>query len=289
MKHLLANAAKLFALWLAMMAGTVLSGILVHPVLPPGKPDGPMSVLPAMMLVNGLGAIVTAALASRLTLGSLRKFLVLILVIFTVETALSSIESVVFRQFLGLSLGTLTAIAGAGSIRALVTALVATMLWRRSGERVSPISVRPVVLLGLIGLYVALYFTAGMLIAWRSEIVRQYYHAGVGIHLPALFALQVARGALWAGLATVLAVNLRGKTVAVASWTGAAFAVLMAAPLIYPSSFMPWAVRLAHLLELSVSNFVFGMTAVILLRGPARASLSPVGEVVPQNSRAGGA
>jgi hypothetical protein len=75
----------------------------------------------------------------------------------------------------------------------------------------------------------------------------------------------VGRGALWAGLARLLARGLSGSTLTKAMLAGAAFAILMAGPLLYPNALMPWPVRQVHLVEIGVSNFLFGLLAVWLL------------------------
>lgn len=266
MRRHLKQVGKAGALWLAMMFGTVLSGILIHQFPHPGTPDGPLPVFGALALVNGLGAIVVAGIASRLSPTGLRKAAILFLVVFALETALSSIESFYFRQFLGLTPSALVAIDLAGLVRAAVTAASATLLWRGAAGPVEPLSPPVGKLVALVAIYAALYWTAGVLVAWRSEAVRAYYHDGANFHLPALLALQVVRGLIWSGLALLLASNMRGKASAVAARSGVAFAVLMALPLVYPSAIMPWAVREAHLVELILSNAAFGFFAVLLLR-----------------------
>jgi len=88
----------------------------------------------------------------------------------------------------------------------------------------------------------------------------------MGIDPGTLALLQLGRGAVWTALAAVLAATMRGRTLTVAALVGAAFAVLMAAPLLYPGALIPWPVRQVHLVELGLANFVFGGLAVLILR-----------------------
>jgi len=270
----LRQAGRIVVLWLAMVAGTILAGITVPAIPHPEVADGPLSAVSAMLLVNAVGALVVAALASRLALGGLRKAAMLFVVYFLLESGLSWIEALAFHQALGLTPADLVAMVGGGAVRALVAAGAATLLWPRTGEAALAISPGPVRLATAVILYVILYFAAGMLVAWRSEAVRAFYHGGVDIDLWRLILLQTCRGILWTGLGFVLAAKLRGKAMTVAFWTAAAFAALMATPLIYPNSIMPWAVRQVHLVELVLSNALFGLLTILLLRGGRRGGSS---------------
>jgi hypothetical protein len=61
------------------------------------------------------------------------------------------------------------------------------------------------------------------------------------------------------------AASLTGGVWRRALLTGAAFSVLMALPLLYPNPLMPWPVRQVHLVEVGVSNFLFGIVVSLLL------------------------
>ena len=52
--------------------------------------------------------------------------------------------------------------------------------------------------------------------------------------------------------------------------TCVAFSVLMALPLLYPNPLMPWPVRQVHLIEVGVSNFLFGVLAALIMLKKAR-------------------
>ena len=48
----------------------------------------------------------------------------------------------------------------------------------------------------------------------------------------------------------------------------AIFAVLTASPLLYPNAYMPWGVRLGHLMEIGTSEAAWGALAAWILVAP---------------------
>ena len=116
--------------------------------------------------------------------------------------------------------------------------------------------------------YVVCYTAAGILIAWANPTVREFYSNGADFNVGAIFGLQFVRGVLWGLIAWVMVRGLKNSTVSRALVVGAAFCVFGAVQLLYPSGFMPWPVRSAHLIEIAISNFVFGyLSGLILLAG----------------------
>lgn len=125
--------------------------------------------------------------------------------------------------------------------------------------------------------YLIIYFTFGYFIAWRSPAVRAYYGGSDPesfisnmISLlrsePLLFVLQAVRALLWAAIAVPVIKMMKG-----AWWeSGLAVALLFAvvnSQLLIPNPLMPAEVRMAHLLETTTSNFLFGWLIVLILRG----------------------
>jgi hypothetical protein len=270
--------AKAAAVWLALMAGTIVGGMLIP--MPPttGAADGPLTLGIAILLVNALFALLFAALASRMPGALWRRAGALFLLLFGTETLLSTIESVYFAEYLHLPDGLLAGVAGINAVKSASAALVAGLLWRPAGPP-PPMPIGLVWKLPAIALaYVVFYFGAGELIAWQSAAVRTYYGDGLEIDRTSLALFQVGRGLIWAGLALVAACTLRGPTRAISVLIGAAFAIFMAAPLLYPNELMPWSVRSVHLLEISSSNLLFGALAMIIL------ALSPGMRLQPRNA-----
>lgn len=281
MKDWLIGAAKALAIWAALLAGNV-AGAMVVTLPASAAGDGPLGAGQALLAVNALFALVLAPLAARLTGPYWRRAATLFLLLYLVETLLSTIESLFFGRFLHLPAGLLTSLAAMNAVKSACAALVAAALWRGAGEAAAIDGLKwklPAIVL----LYVLLYFGAVQLIAWRSAAVRAYYGEGLAIDMAPLVLLQIGRGAIWAGLAFLLARSLRGPAPARAALAGAAFAILMAGPLLYPNALMPWAVREVHLVEIGVSNFLFGLIAVSLLGWSGRpAMVEPTAEPAGQ-------
>ena len=269
MMMLTAQAARIVALWAVLIGGAMLGNALFGPIPPVAAGDGPLTAGQAFLAVNALAAVVLGALAARMSGPVWRRAALLFLLLFTLETLLSQIEAWFFGQWLDLPDGLLPALAGADAVKALAASVAAAWLWRSDAPTGPVPSGLAWKLPAIVAAYILAYHGAGYLIAWQSAAVRAYYGEGVDIDAGRLLLVQVGRGAIWAGLALIAAWSLRGPALHRALLAGTAFAVLMAAPLLYPNGFMPWAVRSVHLVEIGVSNFLFGLFAVLLLVGSA--------------------
>ena len=263
MKQGLIAAAKMLAIWIALLAGTVAGSLLATLPAPAGG-DGPLGAGQALLAVAALFALVLASLSARLNGPYWQRAAILFVLLYALETLLSLVESLFFGAFLHLPEGLLGGLAAVNAVKSALAALVAATLWRGEGE---PAAIDGLAwkLPAIAFLYILLYFGAGQFIAWQSAAVRAYYGEGLAIDTGRLILLQIGRGAAWAGLAWLLARSLRGSAPVKAVLVGAAFAILMTAPLIFPNALMPWAVRQVHLVEIGVSNFLFGLLAVLLL------------------------
>lgn len=260
---------KAAVVWLVLivsqMAGGMIGMAITH-APPMAAGDGPIDATQAVMITNLLFALTLAAQASNMSLKWAQKATVLFAILFTVETVLSLIEAVYFGTYLKLGAATYVLSIVTNGIKAALVAMVAAWLWRSATPQgfswprglwwklaiISPI-------------YVVFYFAAGAFIAWQGEAVRAYYQQGMHINTGELALLQVGRGFIWGGLATLSVAAAAGGKLQKALVTGLVFAVFMAAALLYPTSFMPWAVRQFHIVEISTSNFLFGMIAALIL------------------------
>jgi hypothetical protein len=81
-----------------------------------------------------------------------------------------------------------------------------------------------------------------------------------------LFLLQVVRALLWTALAVPVIKMMKGAWWHSGLAVALLFGVFMTAPLLLPNTLMPEEVRMAHLLETSTSNFLFGWLIVLSLR-----------------------
>jgi hypothetical protein len=82
---------------------------------------------------------------------------------------------------------------------------------------------------------------------------------GVLQDTPWLPLAQVVRGAVWVLIGVTVLRSMRGGVLERALALGALFGVVMTAGLLLANPYMPYAVRMAHLVETSSSNFLFGV------------------------------
>ncbi len=269
---------KCAGVWVALIVGQIGGGLLTGLIAPTGANvmghDGPLTAEIALPVVAALFALMLGGLASHIRWTGLAKFLTLFTVLYVVGTVQSQIEAVYFNAYLKLSTATTLGALAGDAIKSAIAAGAAALLWRNTAPAAEPVGGLwwKVPLLSLV--YVVIYFGAGAMIAWQGAAVRQYYAQGAHIDMGQLALLQVFRGAIWASVALLLARALTGGRWLRAALTGGAFSIFMATQLLYPISFMPWAVRKFHIMEVGSSNFLYGLVCVLVLMIGVKASPS---------------
>jgi hypothetical protein len=267
---------KTAALWIAAIAGCVVGGIAVPVDLPPAMADGPLTSGQAMLVVNALVAVSLAAVAATARVRGRRLFVLLFAAYFLISSAMMQLETLWFNDSLKLPLIAVGQITASCAVAAVVTAFAGALMFRPSASAASPVPAtltRRIALMAAI--YVVLYYSAGFFIAWQSAAVRAYYSNGVNIPFVPTVLFQVLRGTLWAIIALAVVTRLKGSLMQRALVMGLLFSVMTAAQLLYPTPFFPWAVRSAHLVEVGISEFVYGIAAtLVLLAGAAKRPLT---------------
>ena len=256
-------------IWGVILMVSALCGMLLGLGGPAAPDEGPFNAGQAFLLVNMLHALVLATIAMRTTLGGWRLGLLLGATLFLAQSFLLLIEALYFSGSVNVPMHEILAGGLISFVSAFGIGLVAALFWRRPGEAgPAGFQARQFLLpvMGVAALYVLSYFLAGFFIAWAVPDVRAYYGDGVDIELLPLLAFQLFRGSIWALLALAIVHSLKPGPVATALTVGMTFSVLAAAQLLYPNPFMPWAVRLPHLIEVTFSNFLFGAIAGIILQ-----------------------
>jgi hypothetical protein len=257
----------------------VVSGALLSTTSEQPTPSEAGATLLALFVVSLITAAVWTYVILRSRWSGWKLVLTVFLVHFGVSTVMSQIETAYFVT--RLPAGMLPRLFLAGLIIAAVFAPLAVLILGRIRAHETSQDARlkmSIAKLSLIVIaYLILYFTFGYFFAWRNPTVRAYYGgsdpAGFISHIvsllrnePMLFLLQAVRALLW----TVLAVPVIKMTKGAWWHAGLAVALLfggfMTAPLLLPNTLMPTEVRMAHLLETSTSNFLFGWLIVLLLR-----------------------
>jgi hypothetical protein len=256
---------------------------------PPSPGVEPISPGLAILLVSGLNTVVMSwlILRSRLTGWSLAAAMVLLF--YGVQTFMPQVESLIFQANPGyashLPAAVIPRLFLAGLLHAgLWIPLAIRILGRWRPGSSSPGPGRPPALpagwtwkLPLAALaYAAVYFTFGYYVAWRNPAITAYYGGtdpgsfwaqigNVVRDTPWLPAAQALRGLLWTALALVVMRITRASGLEKALATGVLFAVVMTSGLLLPNPYMPFEVRMVHLVETASSNFLFGALLVWLL------------------------
>jgi hypothetical protein len=120
---------------------------------------------------------------------------------------------------------------------------------------------------GAVLCYIPLYFIAGMIV---FPFVRDFY---TGKPIPGLLAIlgaQTLRGIVYVAAAAPWLRSMEVSRARAGCLMGVAYAILSGiSPLLAGAEMMPFHVRLAHGIEISVSNFIFGCLVAWLLMAPA--------------------
>ena len=262
----------------------VVSGALLSTAAPDTPPADAGATLIALLVVSLLNAAVWTYVILRSSWTGWKLILAVFVVFYGANTLMPQIETAYFVT--RLPPGMLPRLFLAGIIIAAVFAPLAVLILGRAKSAASTHS-RLKILAGnwpmklalIVIAYLIIYFTFGYFIAWRNPAVRAYYGGSdpdsIIAHMasllrtePLLFLLQAVRALLWAAIAVPVIKMMKG-----AWWeSGLAVALLFAvvnSQLLIPNPLMPAEVRMAHLLETTTSNFLFGWLIVLILRGKA--------------------
>lgn len=130
---------------------------------------------------------------------------------------------------------------------------------------------KPIWVLSLVSVfYVTVYLLAGYFIAWQFDHVRLFYTGSTAklsfggqmlniiIHDTPLIPFQVIRALLWFLFGMPLFMLFRERRTECIIISFLAFGLLPTIQLLYPNPLMPYMVRMAHLIETSISTGLFG-------------------------------
>ncbi len=265
-------------------------GLLLPSVSDPTAPDSPLSPNQAFLLVAGLNTVVIGWLILRSRWSGWRLAGTMIVVFYGVQTFMAQVESLIFQFSPGfashLPIGVVPRLMAAGLVHAcLWIPLAVRVLGRWRPDAPAEASSGPAMpwaqekwrLLLASAIYVALYFTFGYYVAWRNPAITAYYQGtdpgsfwlsfqNMLRETPWLPPVQALRGLLWTGLGLTVVRGMGGSVVEKALAVGALFSVVMSAGLLLPNPYMPYDVRMIHLVETASSNFLFGGLLVWLFR-----------------------
>ena len=282
MKIVIVTTIRLLAVTILYFSTfAVVSGALLANVSPQPAPAEAGAALLALFVISLINAAVWSYVILRAGWTGWKLILTVCFVFYGVGTLMPQIETAFFIT--SLPPGMLRRLFLAGAIMAAVFCPLSVLILGKSRSRADRTSGWPTLSAGvwiakvslIVVVYVVIYFTFGYFIAWQSAAVRAYYGghdpgsffaqiASVLREQPSLVLLQVGRALLWTGIAVPVIRMMKGKW-----WeAGLAVALLFAATssqLLLPNPLMPYYVRMAHLLETTTSNFLFGWLVVLIL------------------------
>jgi hypothetical protein len=279
---------------LAYLACLALAYGLLLPAQPASPGREPIPPGQALLLVAALNTAVMAWLILRAPLRGWALAGALTAVFYGVQTFLPQVESLIFQTSAGyaahLPAAVIPRLFAAGLLHACLWVPLAVLILGRWKGPVpeGPADPAPsrdwrwqVPLAALA--YVVLYFTFGYYVAWRSPAVTAYYQGtdpgtfwlgmrDVFRDTPWLPPAQFLRGLVWTALAILILRTVTGSVLEKALAVAAFFAIALSSGLLLPNPYMPYPVRMAHLLETASSDFLFGALAAWMFgRAPASA------------------
>jgi hypothetical protein len=114
-----------------------------------------------------------------------------------------------------------------------------------------------------------IYFLAGYFIAWQFSDVRKYYTGSeemasfisinIGNVTSGLYFFQIFRGLIWISIAFLVLISIDSSLLKKGIILGLLFSVISSSQLLLPNPIMPEMVRIPHLIETSISNFIWGL------------------------------
>jgi hypothetical protein len=295
MKATLLIAIRLVALTIVyFFCFAVVSGALLAPTaeqsgaIQAGQAGQAGEALAALVAVSLLNTAVLAYVIIRSRWAGWKLILTIFFVFYGVTTVLPQIETAFFLT--RLPPGMLPRLFLAGAIIAAVFSPLAVLIlgkrkpgWSKD-EAKDESHLRLNMPFGewfgklclIVVAYVVIYFTFGYFIAWKSPAVRAYYGGGdpgsllaqmssVIRETPFLIPLQAGRALLWAAIAVPVIRMMKGRWWEAGLAVALLFGVVATSLLLIPNPLMPPEVRMAHLLETSTSNFLFGWLIVLVL------------------------
>lgn len=116
-------------------------------------------------------------------------------------------------------------------------------------------------------LYIFFYIVAGVLIDNLTPGFSEFYEGKLP-SLPVFFMTNMGfRGFVFVAIAILIDRSLSNSTLTKALLVGSVFSIIGGiAPLIPPSEYMPEFIRVAHGFEIGVSNFLYGITVLLIIR-----------------------
>jgi len=244
------------------------------------KPDA--STMGALMLHLLVNSFFIIYLLRRLSLNGFRLIAATALSVYGIQIFMTQIETWVFiDSFPSITPQWLANIFIGNFVQTVVITVVAYFMWKPAVKTEIP-SFKAMIsrdmwwkLALLSVLYMILYFVFGSIVPWRFEVVRNFYNTSVTtIGNTELAFIQIVRGALWVLFCLPVLFYLKGGRTERYLVVSLMMALLPTILLLMPNPLMPFPVRMAHFVEIFLSNGIFGFCMVGLL-GSRKPNLNP--------------
>jgi hypothetical protein len=212
-------------------------------------------------------------LLKRLSLKGIRLIAVTALSVYGLQIFMTQIETWIFiKSFPQITPALLTNIFVSNLINIVVITVVGYFLWKPSVNTELTaklmLTIKEILwkLAILSFIYMVLYFVFGSLVPWQFEKVRQFYQSSVtSISNIELAFIQIVRGAMWVLLCLPILINLKGGKKEKLFIVTLMMALLPTILLLMPNPFMPFPIRMAHFIEIFLSNGILGACIVWLM------------------------
>jgi hypothetical protein len=239
---------------------------------PTGLPQ--TDVLMYLLLVSSLNAAVLSYTVIRSRWSGWRLILTIFFVFYGITTFLSQIETIVFLSYLQniVPSDIIPKLFMQGIITAAIVSPLAVAIHGKIRDKevrsaqllIMPFKERLWKLILISIIYVMIYVSFGMFvfIPLAGNAFQEYYG---NLQLPVwIFPFQMLRGIIWVALALPVIQMMKSRRDASLA-VALLFSVLMGSQLLIPNELMPDRIRLSHFVEVTSSNFLFGLVVVWLL------------------------
>jgi len=251
----------------------------------PPTPEEAQNVISSLIVVCLLNTWILAFIILRSRWTGWKLMAAVFLAQYGVTTVMSQIETAIFVTW--LPPGTVPRLFLMGALVALPFSIISVLILGKRKPAAAvvdesidqpgwPASEWAWKLALIVVAYLVLYFGFGYFVAWQSPAVREYYGGsdegsfltnmrGLLENRPWIFAVQAGRALLWTLIALPVIKMLKGSRFETAILIALLFSVVMNTQLLLPNPYMPKDVRMAHLVETTSSNLLFGFLVGWLL------------------------
>ncbi|MGI9547358.1 MAG: hypothetical protein ACR2MM_08985 [Flavobacteriaceae bacterium] len=228
-----------------------------------------------LLLASALNAWIILKLIYNSEFTSWKLVGYVFLVSFGIQYFMSQIETIWFNDSLQLPINGIWAIICGGAVTLLLFAIAATGFTRKfkqsssigPGKLMLKPLLKKIIVLSVI-IWPLIYFMFGYLVAWQFAEVRMLYSGTTemdsfisimkGNLVSGLYAFQILRGFLWVLIGILVIQMTNCSRVKTGILLGLLFTILGSSGLLIPNPIMPEMVRMAHLIETSTSDFLWG-------------------------------